>query len=312
RPRFDWPGVYIETVFTGASCAVMLEDAGNTYAVFIDGVLRATLTGTPGQTLYPIADGLSPGSHTFALHKRSEASFGVATFEGLLLEPRQTIEPPAPAPERRLLFLGDSVIAGYGNEAAGPEEPFSAQNSNAYHAFGPVLARRLGAAYHMVAISGIGLVRNYGAPGRRSLDPFPVYAPRGIKADASSVWAPASWQPDALVIRLGRNDFSTRPAPWGFSFRRALTRFLTRLRGGYPDTPIVYVTVPRLVDPHHRHVTRIAERLNTDGAWVHIAPFEMGALDKPGDYGSDWHPNVAGHRKIADAVEPVLRDAAGW
>ncbi len=307
RPTFDWPGVHIEVRFQGPRCAVLFEDAGNTYNVVIDGLHHMVLAPSPVQVVYPIAEGLADGPHTLLLYKRTEANTPPATFLGVLLAPGKTLLPLPPPSSRRLLFLGDSVVAGYGNEAAGPEAPFSAANTNAYLAFGPVLARRLDAAHHLVAISGSGVVRNYGAPQRRTPDPFPVFAGQTCKADADLQWVPSAWYPDAVIVRLGRNDFSTRPRPWGWVFRRHMRRFLERLQQAYTGVPIFCLTVPRIGDPHHRHIQRVVEGLPN----VNVVPLRL-ALDRPADFGSDWHPNVRGHQKIADAVEPILRDRLGW
>ena len=60
----------------------------------------------------------------------------------------------------------------------------------------------------------INLFRNYGAPNTTSPDPLPSIYPNALATNGNfGEWNFASWTPDALVINLGTNDFSTTPNP---------------------------------------------------------------------------------------------------
>ena len=83
--RFDWPGVQIRTKFEGTSCSIKLRDGNNDYNVFIDGRLHKMIR-TTSDTIYVIANGLQNKVHTLLITKRTEALFGVAAFEGFILD----------------------------------------------------------------------------------------------------------------------------------------------------------------------------------------------------------------------------------
>lgn len=69
--------------------------------------------------------------------------------------PLMSTQPPAPR-ERRLLFIGDSITAGYGvlcNDSSGP---FAPETESAWHAYAAVATRALDADAHVIAYSGKG------------------------------------------------------------------------------------------------------------------------------------------------------------
>lgn len=53
---------------------------------------------------------------------------------------------------------------------------------------------------------------NHGDPNVTSVDPFPVYYPRTLASVPNSQWN-FQYIPDAIVINLGTNDYSTKPQP---------------------------------------------------------------------------------------------------
>jgi hypothetical protein len=114
-PRFDWPAVSLSAVFQGTSIGILLTDGSNDYDAFIDGVPGQVIaTGSAGQ--YTVA-GLGSGTHALQLVKRTEASYGIATFHGFVLDAGAALLPPSPAPSRRMEFVGDSLACGYGDES---------------------------------------------------------------------------------------------------------------------------------------------------------------------------------------------------
>lgn len=310
--RFDWPGAYLEARFEGTSCRVRLLDGGNDYNVYIDGVPTEVLV-TTTDTTYVLAEGLPDSTHTLRLVKRTEASFGVATFLGLELDPGRQLLPIPEGPARRLLFIGDSYVAGYGIEGADPSCPYGRETENNEAAYGPLLAQRLGADYMVIAKSGAGVVRNYGSPKRVAEDPFPVYYPRTLQNDSTSVWTPEVWQPDLVVVRLGRNDFTTRPRARTTDFRNAYRALLTTLQTDHPQATILALCGPGRAEPYCAHVQRTVREMKRTGLAPRLHFHRIpNVLIRPRDFGCNWHPNRAGHQKIADALEPVLRKLMQW
>lgn len=120
-PVLSWPGSSIEGRFTGSSLSLKLDDQfGNNYFnVFLDGdLLRpAVLHAAQGSRTYQVASGLSPGTHTFLLTKRTEGAEGATVFQGGVLEAGAELLAAPPRKQRRIEFFGNAITVGMGNEA---------------------------------------------------------------------------------------------------------------------------------------------------------------------------------------------------
>ena len=173
--RFDWPGVQIRTKFEGTSCSIKLKDGKNDYNVFIDGRLQKILR-TTSDTIYVLANGLPNKVHTLLVTKRTEALFGSAVFDGFILDGgKDLVKTIELKKKRRIEFVGDSYFTGFGSDGDSPDCVFSRETENSYLSFGPQLARKLNADYSIVAISGVGVTKNYGDSLRTSEFPLPYY-----------------------------------------------------------------------------------------------------------------------------------------
>ncbi len=304
RPRFDWPGTSIQARFTGSSVSVRLSGGDNDFNAYIDGAFKTRISLQAGKSVYEVATGLSAGEHTLLLTKRTEASYGIATFQGLVLGDGQGLAELPPRPAHRILFIGDSYTVGYGADATttscSPLRPWD--NNDA--AYGPVSAKALGAEYSIQAISGKGMVHNYGDGVALSQEPMPFYFDRTLAGSAQPAWSFPSWIPDVVVVALGTNDFSTSVKPSREQYVSAYKAFLQRLRGHFPSAPIVCVTFASdsFQGPY---VDALVKEVNAAGdakvQWVGMPNFSGSEL------GCDWHPNVAAHKKFADVLVPVLR-----
>src|SRR5690606_34257050 len=216
---------------------------GQQYTVVIDGKVGDKLVSTGvAQTL---ATGLDAGEHVVELYRRTEASQGVSVFYGFELGSGEFLDPP-PAPERRIEVIGDSISCGYGIEGTDMNCPFSADTENHYLTYGALAARALDAELSTIAWSGKGVVCNYGDGASSCVDPLPTYFDRTLPGSATSQWEFAKWQPHAVVINLGTNDFSTAEDPRQDEFETAYVDLLERVRAAYPQALILCSVGPLL------------------------------------------------------------------
>jgi hypothetical protein len=316
RVLFDWPGITIQAMFNGTSCGVVL-DGMNCYDAYIDGVPVKNFQATQEKATYAVAQGLTDRPHRMLLVKRSESASMPASLYGLVLDKGKTLVPLPPLPQRKIEFIGDSYTVGFANEYLNRECPAGRDDSvilaatNTYKAFGPVAARAFGAQYHVIAVSGKGLIRNYnGIDKGRELpacyDRTLVSTTGGAK---SGVWDFSSWKADVAVIGIGINDFQAEP-PYADSaaFDAAYAAFIGRLRKQYPGVKIICCATK--VWPANQlipHVKAIVEREKAAGR-TDVRYFEYvsenGAL-----YG---HPHLYDHQAIADALIPVIAEVTGW
>lgn len=244
---FQWPGTYFEARFTGDTVAVKVDDAVDNLYVLVDGSHKLTLT-RPGQATVSLDD-LGDGSHTIRLEKASETQAATGTFDGFFVPSSSDTLPP-PVYDRAIEFIGDSYTVGYGNTSRGQtcSDDDVRDTTDTSQAFAPAVAKHFNAAYRIMAFSGRGIVRNYGGgnPGL-TLPYFYDYALFDRSVPAND----AGWSPDAVVIALGTNDFSTDlTAGEKWTTRDALradyvtnyVAFVQKLRAKYPAAHFILMT----------------------------------------------------------------------
>jgi len=347
RAEFSAPGVYITARFRGSAVAVLLEDQfkwGNNRSFFdvtIDGEPQPKLAPEMGVTRYLVAENLPAGEHTIVIAKRTEASIGRAAFLGLEIA-GELLEPP-PKPDLRIEFIGDSITAGAGVEAAdgsadcsapalpGADGGWGQPINNANATYAAVAARDLGAEYHLTAVSGIGLVRNYSS----SFDarPMPeVYALTFPEMIEGNTWDMTAWDtsrfvPDVVVVSLGTNDFSPgdnpptspRPNMLVADYVVAYEAFLAALRADYPNAEIFALSSPMLgngwpqatdtfADDLRAAVAQVAADLNAAGD-TRVHAFVTTQLT-PG-LGCGTHPSTAQHHMLGLELAAELRATLG-
>lgn len=309
--KFDWPGVQINARFEGTSCSIKLKDGKNDYNVFIDGRLHKILS-TTDDTIYVLANGLSNKVHSLLITKRTEALFGTGAFEGFILDGGKELVEPDEDNKRKIEFVGDSYFTGFGADGTSSDCIFSRETENSYLSFGPQLARKLNADYSIIAISGSGITKNYGDSLRTSEYPLPYYYNRTCMND-TLLWNFSRWQPDVVVVRIGRNDYWQKPHPKREIFRNAYLKFIKEIRKHYPGAHIFALCFPFRKDPHCDYMNSAVNELRDKKGDKKIHFVKMDVKFNSGrDFGCEKHPNRFGHKKIVDYLEPIIRKEMGW
>ncbi len=306
-PGFDWSYSTIRSKFQGAYCAVKLDGPNKYFDVFIDGVKAdPIISATSGLETFVVANDLSDADHSITLRRRAEANAGKNVFHGFVLDEGKALVQPDPAPRRKIAFIGDSYTCGYGVEAAF-ETPFNYATENAGLTYAAKLASYYQADALFTSWSGKGMVRNYGDQNQTSPDPLPSVYGRTCGSVENNDYA-FTWQPDVVVIALGINDFSTTPHPSQEQYAGGYGAFIGTLRSHYPDAQIIctYLSSMDAVAADY-----IAAAVSASGdSKVHFADVRYN-LEQPADFGSDYHPNIAGQTKIANAFIPVFDSIMG-
>jgi lysophospholipase L1-like esterase len=329
-PLLGFVGSSVRLRFVGTGLELKLKDFGggtpqttNYYDVSIDGQAPSLLEVSPQKQQYVLAANLSEGEHQVELFKRVEATpagnvgAGKGQILGFVLHGKQLL--PVSLPPRRLEFIGDSITVGYGNEISTNDPgsaPYTTKASNGRRAYGALTASLLGAQYLAVAYSGRGVSRNYAdSPGQVLPDMYLQSVPEDASASA---WDPGQYRPDAVIINLGSNDFST-PGVNRQAFLDGYIKFLAKLRGYYPQAMLVVVIGPMLSDSYPPGVNALtnstadikaalAARAQAGDSRVQI----VNLATQSGPWGEDWHPTVATHEKMAQELSTSLKSIMGW
>ena len=308
--RSAWSGTGVVARFSGTSVAVRLGGAQQ-YTVLIDGVLQPKLVATTIPSV--LAENLVEGEHVVEIYRRTEAAQGESIFSGFDLGTGSLLAPPA-APERRIEIIGDSITCGYGNEGPDMNCGFTPDTENHYLTYGAIAARALGAELSTVAWSGKGVVCNYGDDAASCTNPMPVYFDRILPNRADSVWSFSAWQPHAVVINLGTNDFSTTMDPAEVDFETAYVALLGRIRSAYPDAVIFCTLGPGSGAEHSTALGYIANAVQARvmAGDAKVTTFALPATSADDGYGCDWHPSLPTHERMAEAMTAALRAGLGW
>ncbi len=320
-PRFAWPATEVRLTFRGTSVSAELSDAPlddetrqtDWLAVQVDQLPMTKLALFEGKKRYELARALPPGENTIRLITRTEPEVGTITLHGLTLSAGATVR-SVPRPAKRLLFVGDSITAGYGNEGANPQCPYSPSTSDAARTFASLAAQALGAEAFVSAWSGKGVMRNYEA---RDVSTMPTLFLRVLPGDPSSPELPRTPAPDAIVVALGTNDFLLG-VPEEQAFLAAYRALLLRLDQRAKGAPVLLVLGPMLSDdhpqPHARSTLRrwlsLLKR-EREQAFAKVGLLEQWARPAEG-LGCDFHPNLRSHARLANELSQALRKLCEW
>jgi len=313
KVTFDWPGVIISAKFIGTSLSVKLEDGKNEYAVIIDNHAPRILS-TDTAKIYKVISGLADSiPHTVIIQKRTEELVGKGMFSGFILDRGCDLLPLEKRPERRIEFIGNSITSGFGDEGETSDCHFSPLTENANMSYASITSRALNADYALISYSGRGVVRNYGDVNKTSKDPMPSLYDRTCFYDSTTKWNFSKWIPQAVVINLGTNDFSTKPYPDKDVFQNAYLDLINRARALYPGVDIFCVGGPMTEEPCVSYVREVVvndQKMKREKN-VFFIEIKKSSL-APTDWGCDEHPNILGMQKMADALIPVIKLRMNW
>ncbi len=323
---FAWSQSTISVRFIGTQVAVRLQDVplptgGQAMALTITTSPSTTARHgccrcAPSKACTPWRATCHKGRTPSRLVKRTEALVGTARFSGfdfggdghMLLAPKH--------PDRRILVIGDSISAGYGNEGPNEKCPFTPATENSDLAYGPVAARALGAEVQVIAWSGKGMYQNR---DNSRQDVMPQLQTRVLPTQAGSVYDPNDYTPHAVVVNLGTNDFGHDLAP-AEPFETAYYDFVMTLRRTYPTAYIVMALGPMLEDTekNHHQLSAARQMLQAVSARLHQAQVtQVGFLEFPAQrgehgFGCDYHPSLTTHAHMGAQLAATLKATLQW
>lgn len=309
-PRCAWSASSVTLRFKGTAAEARMSGGSNDrWQIIVDGRATKILTMAGKPALFSLASDLNPGVHTMTLFKLGEPIWGTTQIMSFRLAPDSKLLPMRGSP-RHFEVIGDSISAGYGDQAPNQTFHFAAKTENAYLTYGAIAARDLKAQYVCIAWSGKCLWPKNTIPK--------IYG-RVLPQDPKSRWNYA-WKPQAILINLGTNDFAGGdPAERGWV--SAYLAFIRRLRKHDPGASIFCALSPMLSNSWsasknarsmcHRYILAAVDKCHRLGyRKVYFLDFPM-QTGKYG-FGADWHPSVGEHRYMAAIVEQELREKLGW
>ncbi len=308
---FDWSGVYLDIRFKGSYLALELSDTKRNYLnLWIDGKEQEKLT-SEGEhtTLVLFNNPEAKGEHLIRIQKATEAEQGRITLHSLTTDGRLLSAEELKRP-RHIEFYGDSLTCGYGTESKSGSEPFLPETENCRYTYAALTAEHFGCDYNLVSHSGRGLVRNYGDSLQLS-DPTTTMSARAFRLfdeDPASVWEfeKSPYRPDAIVITLGTNDFSTPPHPTHEQYIAGYRALIEKLRTQWGEE------LPVLCVVHSPHAVKCVAEMVAELPKSAMADISCDVYNRTTDLGASEHPNRYGQEKMARIVIEKFGELTGW
>ena len=161
---FTYPGVSIYADFEGTSLQMKVKPGSGDFMVEIDDGLPYRIGFTKNDSIVTLVEGLPEGTHRARIMYVLEGYELKPVFKGFYLDKGCTLAEAPALPERRIEFIGNSITCGYGVESDDRNDPFTYETENHFYTYAARTARALNAQHLVVARSGIGIYRNFGAP----------------------------------------------------------------------------------------------------------------------------------------------------
>ena len=324
KARFAYPGSCIKVKFTGNTLIIHIKDfidgdytqdetyQGNYLNVIVDNSITV-LPLSSKLTKFPIDVNSHSEVHTLEIYKRTEGFVGFCEFEGIELDENAEILEPGKN-NQKIIFIGDSVTCGYGNEENSPYLSFSSQKENAYLSYPAIVARNFNTDAHLIAYSGKGVAQNSDGIKHNTLPE--IYS--RVYPDSTGVnWNHKLFQPDLICINLGTNDFFSGVDL--IKFTDCYLDFIIRLSKKYPESKFLLVLGPVLNDSLPENALRICRVMMEDIILqiqllktIKIEMFELSQQTGELGYGTHKHPSVAQHIKNANELTAFLKNYLEW
>ena len=234
--------------------------------------------------------------------------------------PPPTAPPPSPVRrELRLEFLGDSITAGFCNLCTpNPAESNGYLSESFIRSWAYLTAEYFGAAYHAIAWSGFGLVRNCCGGDIE----MPTIYSRTVATTAEWSWPfqETHYIPDAVIVNLGSNDNLNASNPQGAVERAYVRAYMSLLhnitlaytRGNSLHPIHVFLACGPIVgiEGYCPYVEDVLERAKAiRGLSAHFLNVTEGL---PTDDTCCGHPNAQGDRHLAGITIARLEEVMKW
>lgn len=301
--------------FTGKECNIftyITDVSGHNYLQYeLDGEYQKRIK-VEGNTRQPIViTAPRNGTHTVWIYKATEAHTGPVFINKITGKNLLALKnPEAPVIE----FIGNSITCGAAADAS--EVPCGKgvyhDQHNAYYAYGPRVARLLGANFILNSVSGIGIYRNWNSNGPAMPQ---VYEKTDFQDSSHRLWNFNTYKPSIVSIALGTNDYSNgdgkkeRLAFDSATFVNTYIKFVQLVKSKYPNAQIALLSSPMINGDRRLKLQNCltAVKENIDSFYPsdkHVALFFFEPMKARGCSG---HPNVEDHAILADELVPFFK-----
>ena len=202
--------------------------------------------------------------------------------------------------EKNILFIGDSITAGYGVIKSEKDE-FTTATENVTMTYPYLAAEKMKADAWFVCWSGGGIISGAIPPECEEADTVHLL-PAMLEDGTDRVYTP-----DLISINLGTNDtgYIREREERRAYFQEKYEEFVEKIAEKYPKIPIllVYGEMDIFLVPT---IEKVAENSKKKGIDCYFT--EIPQIKAEDGIGVGGHPNIVTNRKAADVVERKIRE----
>ena len=243
-PEFAWSGSTISARFCGTSVYVKLSsDNENYFTVLLDGKVIIEVLRVIGTYSYKLATELVYGDHEVSIVKRTEFSSGKVQFLGFDFGEGSELSPSKPL-DRKIEFIGDSLICGFGMDAENEDVEYEPKYDNPYLSYVSITARALNAECYIMGRPGLGVIRKWDGDMTTPMPSKYDY----IAEENELAWDYKAWTPQLVVINLGTNDFCGGFIPGRNDFVEPYINLIKKVQQNYLNAKIICTIGPVIED----------------------------------------------------------------
>ncbi len=269
---------------------------------------------------YALVSGLTEGSHTVEVLKRSEASNNVTAVTKI--ETDGHFEAPTADKEKKILVIGASGSTGYGNLENNANATQNTLNSDGMKAFPYLTARMFDTDIDEINASGWGV--KWGWYSQTGTSNIPSALTRvGINqsnALEQTYYNHLNDSYDLIIVNLGMNDFNaylskltgTQKEQKINEYKAAVEEFYRILLDSY-NVPIVLLhTSNTNQNAEGIYNEEIAAKINAELESPMIHSIIIPANGSGTQYGANSHANVQTHIWTADLIAEWIEANLNW
>lgn len=321
---FIYTGKKLEISVTGDGAA-SAADAGNyaRIAIYVDGQRVIDDMVDEAEKTYTVIESGEETTSEVQVIKLSECAMSTVGIEPLSVGDGASVA-PAGDKTHKIEFIGDSITCGYGVDDEDENHSFSTSTEDVTKAYAYKTAQLLDADYSMFSISGYGVISGYTSTDQKvESQTIPQYygslgyswnSFAGTVQPQSVEWDFGSFQPEAVVINLGTNDYSYCGSSMDKQdeFSEAYIEFIKQVRERNPDAKI-FCTLGIMGQQLFTAVQTAVYYYTEETGDENIIAFKFDQQDSEADgLAADWHPTEATHEKAAAALSGFIKEEMGW
>lgn len=280
----DWPSIPVITKDT-ATCIVIGEP-------------NAELSKRIGGNAVKCLQILTPGIHHVTVCRNTETAMGYTQVNSIQA---QKVFKWTPGTKLKIEFIGNSITCGAeADTMLMPSKQYQWGDwHRAYLGYGPRTARKLGAQWSLVSVSGIGLIHSC----CEMEETMPLSYDKFVLRYNQKPYDFSTFKPDLICICLGQNDGIQDST----AFCTAYVDFVKKVKSLNPNAKkVVLLTSPmdngELTVWLKKMLDSVSKQLKNDG----ISDVYTFHFSRAWNSGGATHPDIEEHEQIANELSNYL------